>query len=344
MTTRTPDSMTKPMTTSMEMPIATARSVRPHIEADQSRIACGCLLEPRSTWHVLRAGLVALVAVLAAVLTAPAVAAAPSDPDQLPAALQKYVVGSPAWLAAPWMTEPSCRDNGGDFSLWVENVIADTPALLTFFQSSAFGDHVPAQDRSRRDAILAGYRTLANKGAHVPAGYCVNDIKRWTGDNPEMKPFGFAWGTDHTTMFTCADSDASSGTSVDGTAESGADRNRGVGAERAPCDGFHLRCDGASTVGDRLRCAMWNVFSARYIANVQVLRIRAINAHPATGTAAVVARASTWKTVLAFAAPAVLVVLAVLLGWQARARRRQQRSQHRSVPVTGGGVDGDGEE
>jgi membrane protein implicated in regulation of membrane protease activity len=89
---------------------------------------------------------------------------------------------------------------------------------------------------------------------------------------------------------------------------------------------------------------MWNVFSTRYVANVQALRTRAINAHPATGTAAVVERASTWKTVLAFAAPAALAVLAVLLGWQARARRRQQRGRHRSVPVTGGGVDGDGEE
>ncbi|MFL6126385.1 hypothetical protein [Actinophytocola sp.] len=287
----------------------------------------------------------ALVALLAAVLTAPAAGGAPSDVDKLPAALAKYVVGSPAWLAAPWMTAPSCRDNGGDFSVWVENVIADTPALLTFFQSSIFGDHVPAQDRSRRDAILAGYRTLANKGHHVPAGFCVNDIKRWAGEDPEMKPFGFAWGTDHTTMFTCTDSTASSGIGAEGNAESGADHNRGVGAERAPCTGFHLRCDGASTVGDRLRCAMWNVFSARYVANVEALRARAINAHPATGSAPTVEKASTWKTVLAIAVPAVLVVLAVGLGWQARARRRQQQGQlrgrDRSVPVTGGGVDGD---
>lgn len=328
----------KSMTTSM----VTTWSVRRHVEADQSRIACGLLLERRSTGLAWRAGLVALVAMLAAVLAAPAAPAAQSDLDQLPAALQKYVVGSPAWMAAPWMTEPSCRGGGGDFSLWAENVIADTPALLTFFESSVFGDHVPPQERSRRDAILAGYRNLANEGRHVPAGYCVNDIKRWTGDNPEMKPFGFAWGTDHTTMFTCTDSNPGSDTSADGNAESRSNRNRGVGAERAPCDGFHLCCDGAVAVGDRLRCAMWNVFSVRYIAKVEDLHTRAINAHPATGIAPVVKKASPWKTVLAFAVPAALGVLAVLLGWQARVRRYPQRQQ-RGVSVAGGGADSDEE-
>lgn len=329
----------------MVMPMIIAGLVHRHVEPDQSRITRGSLLEPRSTWHVWRAGLVALVALLAGVLTAPAATAAPSDVDQLPAALQKYVVGSPAWLAAPWMTEPSCRDDGGDFSVWVENVIADTPALLTFFQGSVFGDRVPPQDRSRRDAILAGYRTLANERGHVPAGYCVNDVKRWAGDNPEMKPFGFAWGTDHTTMFTCTDSNpgSSSDTSTDGNAEPGSDGNRGVGAERLPCAGFHLRCDGASTVGDRLRCAMWNVFSARYIAKVEALRTHAINAHPATGTAQVVEKTSPWKTVLAIAVPMALVVLTSLLGWQARARRRQQHEQRNLCNATEGGTDGDDE-
>jgi hypothetical protein len=340
MTTRTP----KPMTTSIETPITTARSVHRHVGPDQSRTARGCLLEPPSTWRVWCAGLTALAAVLVTVLTAPAATAAPSEDDQLPAALQKYVVGSPAWLAAPWMTEPSCRDNGGDFSLWVENVIADTPALLTFFQSSAFGDHVPAQDRSRRDAILAGYRTLANKGAHVPTGYCVNNIKRWTSDNPEMKPFGFAWGTDYTTMFTCTDntpSSTSSGTNADENAEPGSDRTRGVGAERAPCTGFHLRCDGASTVGDRLRCAMWNVFSARYVDRVETLRAQAINTHPATGTAPVVAVTSTWQTVLYFAGAIAVVVVAALLGWGVITGRRRETPRQLEAPTVEGGNDDD---
>lgn len=143
--------------------------------------------------------------------------------------------------------------------------------------------------------------------------------------------------------FSCADSDTSSDTgsdaNADGNAASSSGRNRWVGAERGPCDGFHLRCDGAAAVGDRLRCALWNVFSASYVAKVEVLRTHVINAHPATGTAPVVEKASTWKTVLAFAVPVALVVLAVLLGWQARARWRQQRDVR-----AGAGGGGDGEE
>lgn len=325
-------------------PLSSARPVHGHhgVEPDRSLIARGRLLSSWSLCDVWRAGLVALVALLAAVMIAPsatAAAAAPRDLDGLPASLQKYVVGSQAWLSAPWMTAPSCRDQGGDFSVWVENVIVDTPELLEFFDSSVFGDRVSDEDRPRGDAILAGYRALAADQG-VPGGYCVNDIKRWTGEDPEMKPFGFAWGMKDSSIFSCTDSD----TSTDGDAGSSSGRNRWVGAERAPCDGFHLRCDGAAAVGDRLRCALWNVFSASYVAKVEDLRARAINAHPATGTAPVVEKTSTWKTLLAIAVPVALVVLAVLLGWQARARRRQQRQQRDVRAATGGGGDGEDEE
>lgn len=292
------------MTTRTTEPLSSARPVHGHhgAEPDRSPIARGRLLRPRSLCDVWCAGLVALVALLAAVMIAPSATAAPRDLDELPASLQKYVVGSQAWLTAPWMTASSCRDQGGDFSVWVENVIADTPELLDFFDSSVFGDRVSDEDRPRGDAILAGYRALAADQG-VPGGYCVNDIKRWTGEDPEMKPFGFAWGMKDTSMFSCADSDTSSDTgsdaNADGNAASSSDRNRWVGAERGPCDGFHLRCDGAAAVGDRLRCALWNVFSASYVAKVEDLRTHAINAHPATGTAPVVEKTSTWKTVLA---------------------------------------------
>jgi hypothetical protein len=293
-----------------------------------------------------------LVAVWVAIVSAPFATAAPraeapSDLDELPAALQKYVPGSPAWSASPWMTAPSCRDRGGDFSVWVEHVIADTPELLRVFQSSFFGDRVRAEDRPRNEAILAGYRTLAaGLRGGVPAGYCVNDIKQWAGKDPEMKPFGFAWGIEKTSIFGCTDTGAgtSTGRDTDGNAESSVDRNRWVGAERAPCDGFHLRCDGVAAIGDRLRCAMWNVFSARYVDKVETLRAQAINAHPALGTAPVVEKTPTWRTALYIAGPIAVLLAAALLGWGVIVDRRRETPRHQDAHTAERGIDDDTEQ
>src|SRR5262249_20778885 len=59
--------------------------------------------------------------------------AVPSDAINLPQSLQQYLPGSPAWAASPWVTSPSCRDKGGDFSVWVANVIADIPQFAAVF-------------------------------------------------------------------------------------------------------------------------------------------------------------------------------------------------------------------
>lgn len=293
----------------------------------------GRVLTLRSRRHGWRPAPLCLLALLVSVLSAPSATAAPRDVDELPAALQKYVAGSPAWQSSPWMTARSCLDKGGDFSVWVENVIADTPELLRVFHSSAFGDQAPEEDRPRNDAILAGYRTLASDlRSQVPAGYCVNDIKHWTGEDPATKPFGFAWGTTNTSIFSCTDENAGSGSPPHGW----------VGAERAPCDGFHLRCTAVAGV-DLLRCAMWNVFSNLYVAKVEALRARAINAHPAAGTAPGVETTSTWITVLVITAPVALIGLTVLLGRQALARRRQHQIQQHGAPTAEGGGDRDEE-
>lgn len=143
---------------------------------------------------MLTVGVVAL-AVLGSV---PAAEAAPvRDLGGLPERLQKYVPGSAAWQSAPWVTSPTCRDAGGDFSIWVGNVLVDTPSLLAFFQARMFGSEVAAADRARRDAIVQGYRVLGRElRPRVPAGYCVAELRGWAGADPSMRPFGFPWGGD----------------------------------------------------------------------------------------------------------------------------------------------------
>jgi hypothetical protein len=153
--------------------------------------------------------------------------------------------------------------------------------LMAFFQARMFGADVPEADKPRSEAILAGYRALAIElRPAVPTGYCVADLRRWAGSDPAMKPFGFPWGVTegdgHQTMYYCTDR------SPDATAES--ERNRWLGAERAPCDGFYVDCGNAQEV-EKQRCAAWNAFSDRYVRGVEQLRAKAIAEHPASGTA-----------------------------------------------------------
>ncbi|RJQ66274.1 hypothetical protein D5S17_35825 [Pseudonocardiaceae bacterium YIM PH 21723] len=212
-------------------------------------------------------------------LTGSQAAAAPvKDLNDLPAELQKYVPGSPAFANAPWMTSPVCKDKGGDFSAWTASVINDTPSLLAHFQSSAFGKDAPPQDKPRNDAILAGYRQIAAEVSTIlPAGYCVDDMKRWTsGIYDSDKPFSFPWGQvtkdAHQSSYYCIDRGENSTRELD--------RNRYLGAERVPCDGVYISCAGAQGA-DKARCDRWNGFSDEYIRRVEVKRGQAINDHKA---------------------------------------------------------------
>lgn len=213
-----------------------------------------------------------LVAVFA-LMSGSAAGAAPKDLGEIPAQLQKYLPNSPGWDSSPWMTSATCQGKGGDFSAWVTAVITDTPELLRVFNAQLFGPEAPESGKARSDAILAGYQQLATElQGQVPAGYCVDDMKRWAGEDPKMRPFGFAWGIEDTTIFGCTDTDP-------GVKESEY-RNKWVGAERAPCDGFHVSCKNAGA--DKKRCDAWNEFSADYTNRVYTLRATAINDHPAS--------------------------------------------------------------
>jgi hypothetical protein len=162
---------------------------------------------------------------------------------------------------------------GGDFSAWAVAVIADTPELLKVFNAQLFGPDAPESGKARNDAILAGYQQLATDlQGQVPGDYCVDDMKRWAGEDRKMRPFGFAWGLEETTIFGCTDTDP-------GVKESEY-RNKWVGAERALCDGFHVSCKHAGA--DKDRCEAWNEFSKDYTDRVYNLRATAINDHPAS--------------------------------------------------------------
>lgn len=242
----------------------------------------------------------------------PAAAATPvPGGDGTPAALQKYVVGTQAWRESPWMTSPDCRERGGSFSLWAESVIADMPIILQEFNAELFDSRPRSAEEQRRNrVILDGYRTLSvDMQERVPRKFCVDDAKRWARTNTGIKPFGFEWGIEHGTSYSCTDSE-------DVGANKGSAKPAGwMGPERAPCDGFHIRCDGASWLIDQLRCAVWNVFSDRFVAGVEALRVRAINADPARGVALVAEKTPAWVKVAGATAALALVILA---GWLIR--------------------------
>jgi hypothetical protein len=269
-----------------------------------------------------RIALMGLLAAVAVVFAGSSVAAATPELKNLPAELQKYVPDTPAFAAAPWMVSPTCRDKGGDFSIWTTFVLHDTPALLTFFQPVSFGDQVTPADRARRDMMLAGYRDLAGATTQkVPAGTCVEDVARWTGADPATPPFGLGHGVNASSTF--APFGVAWGAEITGGHQSGyrcvgtdpgTDRGGILGAERAPCDGFYLRCQHATTTTDQQRCASWNAFSDDYVHQVATLRGAAIAAHPAIVTGAIETQID-WTAVIvtgiALAAAGLLVVLAV---------------------------------
>lgn len=219
----------------------------------------------------LRRLIVVLLALGACMLlNTPAAGAAPKDVSDVPAHLKKYVPGSSAWDASPWMTSTACQGRGGDFSAWAASVIADSTELLKVFNAQLFGPDAP--DKTRNDAILAGYQQLATElNGTVPTGYCVDDMKRWAGEDQETRPFGFPWGTQNTSLYVCTDT-------APGVKESEY-RNKWVGAERVPCDGFHVSCKHAGT--DTNRCEAWNEFSKDYTDRINKLRVSAINDAPA---------------------------------------------------------------
>lgn len=255
--------------------------------------------------------LMVLIAFLGCVLVAPTAVATPHAPsgDQVPTSLQKYIVGTQAWRESPWMTSPDCRHRGGNFSLWVTNVIADMPIILQEFNSELFDGRPRSSEEQRRNkAILDGYRTLsADMQERVPRKFCVNDAKQWARVNANIKPFGFEWGTERGTSYSCVDAKGADATNHQSSSAGS------IGPERAPCDGFHIRCDGASWLFDQLRCAVWNTFSDRFVAGVEALRARAINADPARGVALVAEKTPTWAKVAGITAVLALVVSATWL-------------------------------
>ncbi|HEY1001760.1 MAG TPA: hypothetical protein VGD83_19185, partial [Streptosporangiaceae bacterium] len=90
-----------------------------------------------------------------------------------------YFAGTPEWNTSPWMTSPSCGVSGGDWSIYTQNVIQDTPALLQFFQPD-FGGGDGKIGKARGQEILDGYRAIAAQ-IRVPTGYCVNQVRQWAG-------------------------------------------------------------------------------------------------------------------------------------------------------------------
>ncbi|WP_336159933.1 hypothetical protein [Amycolatopsis sp. VC5-11] len=219
-----------------------------------------------------------LVIVLIGLIGAPPAGAQTADLPNLPAALQKYVAGSPAWESAPWRTSLTCVGRGGDFSEWVRSTINDTPALLAYFQPKLFGPQRDPGSSAMADAIVAGYKQTADEVlARMPSGYCVDELTRWTVKDPLMKPFSFPWGvTDkdgHQSKYSCRPD------ALDPSTPPAQQYNRYFGAERAPCTGFFVDCAHADAA-DKQRCAAWNAFSDDYVRRVDKLRDRAINDHP----------------------------------------------------------------
>lgn len=202
------------------------------------------------------------------VLSAPAADAAPVDVNTVPDNLRQYIAGTPEWNASPWMASPSCRDSGGDWSIYTQNVIKDTPPLLQFFQPD-FGGGDGDTGKARGQEILAGYRAIATQ-ISVPTGYCVDQVKQWAGTDTGYKPFGFDWGDAH-----------------DGVHNTGYICDNNVGADNAPCGGFYIGCDGAASQRMVQRCQAWNDFSDAYVAQVKAARSKATDDHPGAGRAPV---------------------------------------------------------
>ncbi len=191
------------------------------------------------------------------VLQSPAVVAQPVDPATVPANLRQYVPDSAEWASAPWMTADSCRDRGGDWSIYASYLIKDMPELLAFFQPDFAG--TDANANARKDLLVRGYRDVA-ANISVPSGYCVDMVKKWAKPNPDFQPFGFEWGN--------VEYDWGKGSSPDQHGVfyhaicSQIDKTKG---SVVSCRGFYLSCDGAITQQEDQSCQAWNAFSDDYV-------------------------------------------------------------------------------
>jgi hypothetical protein len=268
------------------------------------------------------AALVALLGMCSVTWSSPAVAA-PSDVTNLPPSLRQYVPGSPGWAASAWITSASCRDKGGDFSVWVAHVIADIPRFVAVFFTDVLTSARTEQDRQRYLEVVKGFDQLSTEFRNaVPTGYCVDDMKRWAGIDSGYKPFGFAWGVTRRTPYVCTD-----GLALQRRRDAD---NQWVGAERAACDGFVVACDQAPEV-DQARCAAWNAFSERFTRRGRELRDAAYDRFPARGTATYHRQVDEgWVVVVTGAGVIALAGAAVLV------RRRRRASP--PVPVGSGDV------
>jgi hypothetical protein len=190
------------------------------------------------------------------VLHTPPAEAQPVDPASVPAHLRQYVPDSAEWQTSPWMTATSCRDHGGDWSIYASYLIKDMPELLAFFQKDFAGTDANAS--KRQDLLLRGYRDVA-ANISVPSGYCVDMVKKWARPNPQFQPFGFEWGNIDNAGYS------------DGPDQHGiypvAKCSNVEATKDSPvsCRGFYLACDGAITQQEDQSCQAWNAFSDDYV-------------------------------------------------------------------------------
>lgn len=220
----------------------------------------GDVLPARSRTLVSRRRLLTLLLLVFGffALSQSAASADTKDVSQVPQNLREYIADTPEWNTSPWITAPRCKDHGGDFSLYVQNILKDTPDLLAFFQPD-FGGTDGDAGRARGQAIVRGYQEIASLMT-VPSGYCVDQMRQWAGPNAQVKPFGFAWGdaVDHRSNFLCSNT-------------------AGSGADLAPCGGFYISCVGAATPQQHQQCEAWNAFSDDYVQRVNAARNKALS-------------------------------------------------------------------
>jgi hypothetical protein len=194
----------------------------------------------------------AIAVVLGLLWLQPAMASAdPVDPQNVPQNLRLFVPDSAEWQTSPWMTSANCVDHGGDWSLYSSYLIKDMVDLLEFFQPNFGGSPDEANTPKRKPLIVKGYQDIAAT-LSAPGGYCVDLVKKWATPNPSYKPFGFEWGNannwgDHAVrpFSQCSGTD-----SLD---------------KVAPCRGFYISCDGATSQQEHTSCEAWNAFSDDYV-------------------------------------------------------------------------------
>jgi hypothetical protein len=185
---------------------------------------------------------------------------------QIPDNLRQYVAGTPEFVTSPWMTSPTCEQQGGDWSIYTQHVIQDMPALLAFFQPDFGGQDGAGPQRGAE--IIKGYKALAAQ-LTVPGGYCVDTIKQWAGTDTKAQPFQFDWGGQgiHNNGSICTDS---------------------VGADNAYCGGFYVSCKGAATQQASQQCQSWDAFSDSYVTGIGAAKEKADADYPGYGQGTVI--------------------------------------------------------